>query len=540
MTAKPSYEELEKRLADAENALSASHNDTDNLAHEKNIRNTHARLFTVIEQSPESIVITDTEGIIEYVNPTFEHITGYSRDEAIGKSPCVLKSGAHSDEFYKQMWAIITSGNVWKGRFTNKRKDGSLYHEEAIISPILDEHNAITGYVALKTDITRQLEWEQSLQNMQKLQAVGTLACGIAHDFNNILTSILGSITYLKNYELEQNHPVQETLQIMLNATYRARDLVEQIVSFSRTGGSQLKPINAIPIIEEVLKMLKNTLPNNVHLQFHTVNKDAWFMGIETKLYQVLMNLCTNSIQSMNTNGGILDIAIDEVSREAIEIPSVNTEPLADRYWLLTIKDSGIGIPISIQDRIFEPFFTTKQTSGGSGLGLAVVFGIVKNFNGFIRLESPCNSGTTFFIYLPQTEKPTLQDTSPTPLNIATDKKRLLIVDDNEHLLPVWKKGLSRLGYQVSVFPSSLEALSTFSHNPHFFDIAVIDYAMPYLRGDRLATELLRVNSQLPIFILTGLKEITLDSFLKKSGVKCLYKPMTPEELAEIIQTHKI
>jgi PAS domain S-box-containing protein len=358
------------------------------------------RLSTAIEQSPEGVVITDPAGTIQYVNPAFETITGYTREEAIGQNPRILKSGEHNDGFYAALWSKIRSGKVWEGRFINRKKSGELYTEEASISPVCDANDVITGFVAIKRDITEDLAKDEQFRHSQKMESIGQLAGGIAHDLNNLLTPILGYSTMLLE-SADENSFEETALAQIEKAGKRARDLVRQLLAFSRKQMISVKVIDLNHVLAEFKDLLLHTIRSNIQLHFEPYTQPLLVRADQGQFEQILMNLCINA-QDAIPDDGRLQLSLhpitlnDETKQEYQAVESGD-------YALLRVSDTGGGIPPEILPKIFDPFFTTKGIGEGTGLGLSTVFGIVKQHNGGIRVLSKKNSGTTFEIVFPLT-----------------------------------------------------------------------------------------------------------------------------------------
>jgi len=491
------------------------------------------RLSIAIEQADEDIVITDREGVIQYVNPAFEKITGFSRTEAIGQNPRILKSGVHGPEFYEYLWSTIKSGNVWKGRITNRCKDGRLIQEEATISPLLASAGKLTGYVALKRDVTETIRLETLLRQGQKMEAIGTLAGGIAHDFNNILGSIIG-YSELANMTIKDDE-IKRYLEQVLKASNRAKALVAQILTFSRQSIQEKKPLFVTPIFKEVIKLLRSSLPANIQIRqnftcpYDTVYADS------TQIYQVLMNLCTNAAHAMRENGGLLDITL-----ETENIPNHGMDYAHDlnegAYLKLVVKDTGCGIDPSILEHVFEPFFTTKREGEGTGLGLSVVYGIVKDHGGSIHVSSQTGKGTAFTILLPLIEEMEA-DLGETETQIPRGRGSVLLVDDEEALAQMGEKMLTTLGYDVSLRYSSLDALEAFRKNPQRYDLVITDMTMPHMSGANLAREMIKIRSDIPIILVSGFSEQIDGESAKKIGFRdFLMKPVSFPNLAQAVK----
>ena len=495
----------------------------------------HIRLATAIEQAAESVVITDRDGTIQYVNPAFESITGYGRQEAVGQNPRTLKSGKHRKEFYADLWNTIASGKVWRGHFINKKKDGTLYEEEATISPIKNTSGEIINFVAVKRDVTEEIKLEDKLRQAQKMEAIGTLAGGIAHDFNNILSAIIG-YTELAEYEIPEGSKTREKLKEVLKAGRRAKDLVKQILAFSRQGDQERKPLQVSHIVKEALKLLRASLPTTIEIR-RNIEPDTGIIEADpTQIHQVLMNLCTNAAHAMNNKGGVLEVGIRnvEVGNEDIGLKYPNVPP--GHYVLLTIRDTGHGMSAGVVERIFDPYFTTKEKGEGTGLGLAVVHGIVKSYGGVITVYSEIGKGSTFNIYLSAIEKK-VEEEKETGEAIPTGHQRILFVDDEPALVDIGKKMLEHLGHEVIIRTSSLEALEAFRNNPERFDLVISDKTMPQMTGFDLARELKQIRPDIPIIICTGFSDTTDSDKAEAIGITGLVmKPIVMREMAETIK----
>ncbi len=493
------------------------------------------RLATAIEQAAESVVITDRDGTIQYVNPAFESITGYCRQEAVGHNPRKLKSGKHRKEFYADLWNTIASGKVWRGHFINKNKNGTLYEEEATISPIKNTSGEIINFVAVKRDVTEEIKLEDKLRQVQKMEAIGTLAGGIAHDFNNILSAIIG-YTELAEYEIPEGSKTREKLKEVLKAGRRAKDLVKQILAFSRQGDQERKPLQISHIVKEALKLLRASLPTTIEIRRNIEPYTGIIEADPTQIHQVLMNLCTNAAHAMNNKGGMLEVGIRnvEVENEDIGLEYPNVPP--GHYVMLTIRDTGHGMSAGVVERIFDPYFTTKEKGEGTGLGLAVVHGIVKSYGGAITVYSEIGKGSTFNIYLPAIEKK-VEEEKETGEAIPTGHQRILFVDDEPALVDIGKKMLEHLGHEVIIRTSSLEALEAFRNNPERFDLVISDKTMPQMTGFDLARELKQIRPDIPIILCTGFSDTTDSDKAKAMGISGLVmKPIVMREMAETIK----
>ncbi len=350
-------------------------------------------LASAIEQVAEVIVVTDSDGRIQYVNPAFEAVTGYGRDEVIGGNPRILKSGKHDAEFYRNLWETITRGETWRGRLVNKRKDGTLFTEEASISPVMTERGEIVAFVAAKRDISNELELEAQLVQSQKLESLGTLAAGIAHDFNNILAVILG---YSTATEEPTRADTRGRLEAIRQAAFRGAALVRQLLTFARKSEATFAELGLNDLVAEIDCIVRETFPKNIDVKVKTSVDLPKVRADHAQLHQVLLNLCINSRDAM-PDGGELSIRTWSVPGASLRNPA-STE---SEYVAVALSDTGQGMTESTLERVFEPFFTTKNAGKGTGLGLSVVYGIVRNHGGFIELHSEVGKGTTVTVYLP-------------------------------------------------------------------------------------------------------------------------------------------
>ena len=492
------------------------------------------RLATAIEQAAEMVIITDKRAEIVYANPAFEKITGYSQMEVLGKNPQILKSGEHDHGFYQNMWALLSAGETWRGRFVNKKKNGSLYTEEATISPVLDPSGNIINYVAVKRDITKEQALEQQYLEAQKMEAIGSLAGGIAHDFNNILAIILANAQILE-FSGAISSESKETLNQIIIASKRARELVRQILAISRRGKQEKIIMNLKPIVKETIGLLRASLPATIRLEPHIAADTGMLFADPTQMQQVLMNLCTNAAHAMEKEGGVLKVTLSNTSIGENDTPLEPGSPPGE-YVKLTVSDTGHGMQPWILKRIFEPYFTTKETGKGTGLGLSVAHGIVKSHGGAVKVSSVVRKGSVFEIYLPRV-KGEATETDKFDMPLLTGTGRILFVDDEPALTLMGQKILGRLGYRVQTTNSSVEALEIFRSKPNEFDLVITDLTMPELTGLNLAKALLTIRPELPIVLCTGFSDRVNEEMLQSMGIRGLMlKPLTIHELAHSVR----
>ncbi|MBI5542493.1 MAG: PAS domain S-box protein [Deltaproteobacteria bacterium] len=486
------------------------------------------RLWAAIEQTRECVAITDADRLIEYVNPAFEGLTGYARDEALGRPLAIVHDGADAAGA-----ALLRAQGQWMGAVLLRRKEGPALEVEASLAALREQSGQITGYVAVYRDVTEQRRLERQLRQSQKMEALGTLAGGIAHDFNNILAAIMG-FTTLAQSQLPEDHPARPDLQEVVTASQRARDLVKQILAFSRRTEHRLSPLQVSVLAKEALKLLRATLPSTIAIRSQLAAKDDFVLGDPTQIHQIVMNLCTNAAQAMRERGGVLSVCCEVLHADALLAASV-TGLRAGPYVRIRVQDTGHGMDAGTLERVFEPYFTTKMAGDGTGLGLPVVHGIVLQSGGAISVTSEPGLGTTVDVWLPRhLEEPPAVVTAPSsaPRGIG----RILFVDDEPPLARLGKQILEGLGYQVVSLSNPSDALDLFEEKPEAFDLVVTDQTMPHVTGLTLAREIHEVRPELPILLCTGYSESIPADGAQSLGVRqVLLKPLPPHELAHAV-----
>lgn len=354
------------------------------------------RLITAINQISEGIIVTDDEGIIIYANHAFEKVTGYTIHDVLSKNILTIQEHINMKEYFSKVWKTIQLGKDWQGTLNNKRKNGEIYNERLVITPVKDYQNNIINFIVIKRDITEESRMEQQLRHSQKLQAIGTLAGGIAHDFNNILMG-MQIFTEILLKKISKDTQEYNLLQKVYSSQNRAKDLIKQILSFSRQSGDEKEALSVHILIKEAIKLIKSTFPST--LKIHQNIADCGkILANPTQIHQIIMNLCTNANHAMEGQGTLTV----ELSRSDYIIHADGTKEGTENQWvLLKVKDTGCGIEEKIKDRVYDPFFTTKSVGQGTGLGLSTVHGIVKQYGGEIYFTSEIGKGTIFYIYLP-------------------------------------------------------------------------------------------------------------------------------------------
>lgn len=492
-------------------------------------------LIKAVEQAAESVVITDTAGTIVYVNPAFEDITGYSREEAIGQNPRLLKSGKHPRTFYVDMWDALKAGRVWHGRMTNKTKDGHLFTEDATISPVRNANGDITNYVAVKHNITYELELEAQYHQVQKMEAIGRLAGGVAHDFNNILTVLMGHSDVLAA-QLSPTHPAMSDVQEIKKNLRRAASLTRQLLLMTRKKVVKPVTLNLNEVIAAMERMLRRFIGEDIQLITHTDPKLGLVNADAGQLEQVLLNLAVNAREAM-PQGGRLSIETSNVTLdESYQLQTINVPP--GEYALITVSDNGPGMSAEVREHIFEPFYTTKKN--GTGLGLSICFGIVRQNQGHIWVYSEEGQGTTFKIYLPR-----LKAASPTailppaPQNISQGTETILLVEDELAVRLFITRALKRLGYVVLEATHGHEALDIVRApgTPHI-DLLLTDVVTPEMSGPQLAERLLGMYPNLKIVFMSGYPDASIINHpLVDPNANFLQKPFSPTDLTQVIRT---
>lgn len=488
------------------------------------------RLSTAIEQSPEAIVITDIQGNIEYVNPAFEKVTGYSEKEALGKNPRVLKSDKHPDSFYKEMWNTISSGNVWEGRIINRRKNGTLFTEEASIAPVKDSHGKIVNYVAVKRDISEELVREEELHHAQKMEAVGQLAGGVAHDFNNILQGILSFSELLLLGVDEKSEEYDYANEIRLSARTAAR-LTQQLLAFSRKQPTEHLLVDLNNVVHDSAALLDVLMGENIKVELNLQNNLPSIIADYGQLSQIIMNLAVNARDAMSGTGRLT------ISTKQTHISENEADRIAEaspgEFVCLSVQDTGCGMDQATIDRAFEPFFTTKPLGHGTGLGLSVVYGIVKQNKGWINLHSELGHGTCFEIFLPLSSPK--DSTSETDDSTYVAKHHILFAGDDPEIRQLIIDFFDKDSHSIIMLPTTGQALDWLAQPEKSVDLFISDMDLPDLDEKHFAETLRTNRPKLPVLLLTGFKESSPHwKNMEEYGIHLLNKPFTITSLLKI------
>jgi PAS domain S-box-containing protein len=498
-------------------------------------RNERKLLATIVEQESDGVLTFDTAGTIQYVNPAFEAISGYGREELVGRNVQNIEKNGPIRSFFQVMTDALNLGSRFE-RLVNRRNDGTLYDIEAKISPVCGP-SGTTAYVAVVRDLTYEVQLERQLCQAQKMEAVATLAGGIAHDFNNILAAVITN-TEMALDDAPEGTPLREHLAIVLKAGFRAKSLVRQILTLSYQKEQERQPVRIELIVRECLKLLRASLPTTIDIPVHRSACVGLVHADTSQIHQVIMNLCTNAADAMQERGGRLDISLTEAELTAddpMQLPP-------GRYVCLTVTDTGHGMERKTIERIFDPFFTTKEPGRGTGLGLSVVHAIVRSHGGAISVSSEPGKGTAFRVFLPRIEAEAEGEkeypaTPPPP----GGNECILFLDDEADIVSSNQKMLENLGYEVVAGTSSPEALAVFRSQPDRFDLVITDQTMPHLTGERLALEILAVRPDIPIILCTGLGSFSqsgvTEKMAKTIGIReVVMKPTERSEMARIIR----
>ncbi|HKI49809.1 MAG TPA: PAS domain S-box protein, partial [Desulfobacteria bacterium] len=507
---------------------------------EKKLKDSKRFLQTLIDAIPAPVFYKDREGKYLGFNSAFETFFGAPDEEMVGKTVFGVNPPELAELYYAKDQELFESGGVQRYESQWQDVHGKLRDFIFNKAAFCDGKGTVIGLIGVLIDITERKQGEEKrrrletqLQQAQKMESIGTLAGGIAHDFNNILSVIIG-YAELALDDVDKDSLIENRLQEIYSAGNRAKELVKQILAFARQSEEKVKPIQVDTIVKEVLKFIRSSIPTTIEIEQNIVSKSL-IMGNSTQVHQILMNLCTNAAQSMENDGGILKVSLTDVTFEgATNRKDLNLK--SGDYLKIEISDTGTGIAPDIVGSIFEPYFTTKAPGEGTGMGLAMVHGIVETYGGKITLDSTRGKGTTFAVYLPisgkrQADRPYKTDESP----MGTE--RILFVDDEATIAGMGSQVLERLGYFVTMRTSSLEALELFRSKSEEFDLVITDMTMPNMTGDQLAMELMAIQPNIPVILCTGYSKKISDESASEIGIKAIaYKPIVKAELAKTVR----
>ncbi len=495
-------------------------------------------LFDLLPYGGEMI---DENGIITDCSRGIKRLLGYQREEIIGRPMIEFIAPKYLSQF-KERFDEILKGSALQIEMQMLHKDGHLVDVIRAGQPILNENGEFAGLLTLSIDISAKKKAEREnkkleaqVRQSQKMDAIGTLAGGIAHDFNNILAAIQ-SFTYLASDDLSRNHRSQQHLKEIAEAGKRGKELVRQLLTFSRRVEREYKPISIAATIRDSMKMIRSLLPTNMEIKLEIDKNSGTILSNDVEIQQVLMNLCTNAYQAMLERGkGIIVIRVLSVN-----VPEEMTVPDKEnmhegKFTSISVSDTGKGIDQSIMDRIFEPFFTTHEAGEGTGMGLSVVHGIVKSHNGEIFVESEPGIGTTVTVLLPMiTDEPS--DSKAEEIQLQRGKGMIMLVDDESQLIKAGSQLLKRIGYSVEAFDSSLDALENFRKDPSKYDVIVSDMNMPRMTGIDLACEIHIYRPELPVILMSGTMDINIAEMMEKYHIfEFMEKPVDANILSNVL-----
>ena len=495
-------------------------------------------LSRAVEQSADTIMITNSEGIIEYVNPAFESLTGYSSEEAVGQTPGILTSGQQAPALYRELWETISIGNVCHNILVNRKKNGELYYVDESISAIRDAAGSITHFVSNGRDLTKRLHLESQLLQAQKMDAVGRLAGGVAHDFNNLLT-IITSYSELALDAVVPGSPTQSRLQEILSAARRAAELTRQLLAYSRNQPQALRVAELNPVVSVIVKSLHRLIGEDINLTFLPGAGLGRIRLDPMQIEQILMNLAANARDAM-PEGGQCTVATSNVLLDEEYVCHRNATIPVGRYAVMTVTDTGGGISTEHLPHIFEPFYTTKPSGQGTGLGLATVYGIVKQNHGFVWAYSEAGMGTVFKIYLPCVKDRALPiDVSESSAEaIACGTETVLLVEDEDALRRATAEFLGLRGYTVMEAKDGQEALAVAANHRNIIDLVVTDVVMPRVSGGQLAKDLLALRPESRVLFVSGYAGQTiLDHKVVDVENNFLQKPFTLRQLVSKVRS---
>jgi two-component system, cell cycle sensor histidine kinase and response regulator CckA len=490
-----------------------------------------ASMVAAVEQTAEEIVITDVDGNIQYCNPSFERLTGYSRTEVIGQNPRFLKSGEHDAEFYRHLWSTIVTGGIWTGRFTNRKKDGSHYQAEGSISPIYDVSGNLTGFVSATRDVTGRLRMEEQLRQAQKMEGIGRLAGGVAHDFNNLLTVIAGYSGLLEE-KLTGEGPLLDYAKQITRASGQAASLTKQLLTFSRKQIIKPKPLDLNILTGGMKQMLQRLVGEDIEVITALAPSLGMVRADADQMSQILINLAANARDAM-PGGGRLFLRTANVDPGQVPVGG-EVEAIPGPAVLLSVGDTGIGMSYQTRQNIFEPFFTTKERGRGTGLGLSTVYGIVKQNGGYIDVQSEPGKGANFSIYLPRIDEcPGIRGGEDSAAGRVRGSETILVVEDHEGVRGLIVGTLELCGFRILQAADGRAALRQSKQYAGTIDLLLTDVIMPGMNGKEVADQLRALRPGIRVLFMSGYSgELIAHRGVLDAGVDYLAKPFTPDALA--------
>ncbi|MBT8363462.1 MAG: cache domain-containing protein [Deltaproteobacteria bacterium] len=504
---------------------------------EKALRKSERNYRQLVQSANSIIMRMDTEGTVIFFNNYAQNFFGYSEADILGKNvigtivPPIDLAGLDLRQMIKDIG--VHPERYVSNENENIRRDGERVRVAWMNKAITDDKSRVKEILCVGIDVTEKWQLEKRLAQAQKMEAIGTLAGGIAHDFNNVLSAIIG-YTELVLIDIPQDSAVRENLKQVLKAGGRAKELVRQILTYSRQREREMQPVKINLIVSESLKLLRASLPSTIQIN-NSLKSSLTVMSDPTNMHQVIMNLCTNAGHAMQENGGLLEVSLSDVDIDADfakHHPGLNP----GKFVRLTVSDTGHGMSPEVRERIFDPFFTTKKKEKGTGMGLSVVHGIVKSHGGTLTVDSIPGQGSVFKAFFPAIESVKILQNEPADL-MVTGTEHILFVDDEAFQTDIAKKMLGRLGYRLTVRTSSVKALELFRNTPDEFDLVITDMTMPHMPGDTLARELISIRQDIPIIVCTGYSDRINSEIAKEIGIReFVMKPVVMKEIATTIR----
>ncbi len=487
-------------------------------------------LLAAFERLSEGVVVSDAGGIIRYVNSTFTKLTGFTNEDVVGKSTEILRSTEHEPEFFDKLWNTLRAGNVFRARFKSIRKDGSIIFLDKTIGPVIDSRGDITGYVEISSDVTSRISLEEQLVQSQKMEAVGLLAGGIAHDFNNILGAILGYASFMKS-KMPEGHEFRKYVETIEANAARAAELTSQLLAFARGGKYKVVPLSVNDIVRKTVRELGPTSPRRVSLDAGLSDDLPAVNGDPRQMEQVIMNLCANALEAMPSGGRL------KISASAVELSrddcAGNVDARPGRYVRIDVTDTGVGMEKTTAGRVFEPFFTTKEK--GKGMGLSMVYGIVRNHGGFVDVESALGKGTTFRIYYPAAEG----DAATTAgLSSGGRRRTILVVEDEPLMRELLVDSLEGGGYKVLSAADGEAAVKAYTEGGREIGLVIMDMMMPGINGAEAFRRLKAIDRDVKVLLASGYNlSVDSEELLSEGVIAFLDKPFQVSEILEKVSS---
>jgi PAS domain S-box-containing protein len=519
-------------LADAANRMISERNEAETAMRQSE------RNYRQLVQSVNCIIMRmDTAGRVIFFNQYAQDFFGYREADILGKN-VIGTIVPQKDRTGFDLTQMITDIGTHPERYAsneneNIRHDGEPVRVAWMNKAIYDDKDRVKEILCVGIDVTQKWQLEKRLAQAQKMEAIGTLAGGIAHDFNNILSAIMG-YTELSLIDIPPDSAVRNNLKQVLKAGGRAKDLVQQILTYSRQREREMQPVKINLIVNEALKLLRASLPSTIRIN-NNIASNLAIMSDPTNIHQVIMNLCTNASHAMQENGGLLEVSLTDMDIDA-EFAKHHPGLKPGKFVRLTVSDTGHGMPPEVIERIYDPFFSTKKKGEGTGMGLSVVHGIIKSHGGTLTVDSTAGQGSVFKAYFPAIESEWVPDNEHADL-MVTGNERILFVDDEAFQADIAKQMLSRLGYRLTTCTSSVEALELFMQSPEKFDLVITDMTMPHMAGDVLARELISLRPDIPIIVCTGYSDRIDSDIAEEIGIgELVMKPVVMKDIAQCIR----